>query len=83
MLSNDVKPVFAEAKARCIPLQPQELPPNVWHTMAVDLFCDQTNPFTSVLDVYSRYPDAVLLANENTNTVFQALKQVFTLFGTP
>ena len=76
-------PCITESSARPVPLKPREMPPQPWHSVAVDIFYYQQIPFLSFLDLYSRYPAVVRLRSETATAVCQACDQVFTLFGAP
>ena len=77
------EPCALEARIPKVPLQPRELPPRAWHSVAVDIFYYRQKSFLSIMDLYSRYPVVVELVRETSVDILAALRSVFCMFGFP
>lgn len=66
------------------PLQPLELPPRPWTKLGIDLVGPiQNNYILTLTDYYTSYPEAIVINDISSATVFNQLTKIFARFGYP
>jgi transposase InsO family protein len=65
------------------PLQPHDVPPEPWHTLATDMFYCNQQTYLLIVDMFSKFPIVRKLTSISSNTVINHLRSIFEEHGIP
>jgi len=65
------------------PLMPNKISSHPWERISIDLFSHDRKDYIVVVDSYSNYPEVLVLPNQTSHSIIQALKSVFSRHGIP